>query len=317
MATPTMVTISGTLNPLLRATQVVCYIPQTLRHNASNSVYLPTPITATVAANGTFELIVPAGNDPAWAPLNLSSKFTIVGPDLHESFWAVVPYSDQTLDFSVLVPSDPSDGTLYATFNHTHTSASLSAAVLEAIERAGRVFGTTELIVPRNEASHFLRPTTGQLYIAHYTALATRTYLRLRTSTGAAAGGTTSAWVGVLDWTGTQYIPNVVSVDDPTRWANPNASYPTQIFKANLSGAADLADPGFDQVEGQEYGMFVLWNGSGSGPELACAAFNPDDAFLTPRKAVYMPLAAPPSGNLQAEWVAGASPRYQALLMDS
>jgi hypothetical protein len=102
-------------------------------------------------------------------------------------------------------------------------------------------------------------------------------------------------------------------VDDPTRWTAANTTYNTLIFRTDDAhfGAADLTRPGFSKVAGNDYVAFLLWNGSGDPPEISANRIDPDAALLSPRKAVYIDLAAPPSSSLMAAWVAGTERRFQ------
>src|SRR5690349_9730233 len=119
MTTPTLITVTGTTNPLLGATEVWFRVPSILRHSSTDSVYLPVTLKAAVALDGTFSIVVPATNDPAWSPSNWTYKVTIIGPNLVEQYDAQVPYNQTPLDFSDILPSlSPSLGTLYAAYSH-------------------------------------------------------------------------------------------------------------------------------------------------------------------------------------------------------
>jgi len=122
MATPTMITINGDLNPAFGATQVAFRVPTPIRYNAGPDVLLPQTVLANVSqVDGTFTIDVPASNDPSWSPANWTYEITIVGPNLNYSFVAQIPVDVSPLNFSSILPAQSASlGTLYAAFNHTH-----------------------------------------------------------------------------------------------------------------------------------------------------------------------------------------------------
>lgn len=186
--------------------------------------------------------------------------------------------------------------------------------LVAAAEGADRVSALGEFALRRDDATSYLPLQDGRIFLTHFTALTTETILSVDTRTGdQGATSAEAAWIGFLRWTGTQYALDSVSVDDPTRWTAANTTYNTLIFQTDDAhfGAADLTRPGFNKVAGNDYVAFLLWNGSGDPPEICANRIDPDAALLTPRKAVYIDLSAPPSSSLEAAWVAGTERRFQ------
>lgn len=186
--------------------------------------------------------------------------------------------------------------------------------LVAAAEGADRLSALGEFALRRDDAASYLPLQDGRVFLSHFTALTTETILSVDTRTGdQGATSADNAWIGFLRWTGTQYTLDSVSVDDPTRWTAANTTYNTLIFRTDDAhfGAADLTRPGFSKVAGTDYVAFLLWNGSGDPPEICANRIDPDAALLTPRKAVYIDLAAPPSSSLEAAWVAGTERRFQ------
>jgi hypothetical protein len=120
MATPTLVTVTGTLHPQLNASRVEFWIPTLVRFGTGPDVVLPGlgPNTS-VASDGTFTLPVYGTNDPNWNPTNWNYKVKVLGANLHQEFYTQVPYDAGSLDFAALLPAQSASlGTLYAAFNH-------------------------------------------------------------------------------------------------------------------------------------------------------------------------------------------------------
>lgn len=285
-------------------------------------------------ANGSFEVELPGSGVPGFSPATHTYQVLAQVGGVQRRGTVTLPYTDVEVWFDEVIQWDDAEvviGTTYATLAqlnsglatkaatvHTHTASQVtdfSSAASLAIQRIQRVVSGGELVLPRGEASAKLPMTSGRLYLSHFTGLTTQTIQSLETTTGdQGATGTDNAWVGILRWTGTQYDLDSVSVDDPTRWANPNTAYPTPLFQCNEVGLADESEPGFNEIAGQEYVAWYLWVGDGDQPQLWGSQVNPATALLTPRQNAYMELTAPPSSSLQAGWVAGVMERFQGLL---
>jgi len=122
MATPTLVTVAGSLNPLLKAEKVIFRIPTILRYSQGPDLILPgDQLSTTVPSNGQISLPVYGTNDPDWSPANWNYRVIIEGANLHIEYQAQVPYDAGTIDFPAILPSQSASlGTLYASFNHGH-----------------------------------------------------------------------------------------------------------------------------------------------------------------------------------------------------
>lgn len=122
MATPTLVTIVGDLNPALAASRVEFWIPTIVRSATGPDVILPgLAHQAVPAVDGTFSLQVYGTNDPDWNPANWTYKVKIVGDNVQQEFNVQVPYNVGTINFAALLPMlSASLGTLYAAYSHGH-----------------------------------------------------------------------------------------------------------------------------------------------------------------------------------------------------
>lgn len=290
-------------------------------------------VSVVLDTDGSFSAVLPATNDPGWTPQNFTYRVVArVGSSVRLGTISL-DYQTTTVDFDTLIQWDESEvtpGTTYATLaqltsglagkansSHTHTVSQITDFVSEAwqawdaTERASSV---GEYVLRRDDASFYLPLQDGRMFMSHFRAATSQTILTVETRTGdQAATLPDNAWIGFLKWTGTQYTLEAVSVDDPTRWTAANTTYDTQVFRTDDAhfGAPDLTRPGFIPVADTDYIFFLLWNGSGTPPEVLANQIDPASGLVTPRKAVYIDLAAPPSSALMAEWVAGTERRFQ------
>jgi hypothetical protein len=181
-----------------------------------------------------------------------------------------------------------------------------------------RVVDGGEYVLDRGEIVTSSPITTGNLWVTHFVAAKTETIMSIQTNTGGSgtvAVDADNAWVGVFDWDGTQYTPNVVSVDDPTRWTAEYQAYDTEIFAALGNGTADLGEPGFHKVAGREYGWWQLWIGGGQPPSLPTGGGNYLDSTVEPRTNAWMGTqTAPPAAVYQGAWFAPDSRRIQGYM---
>lgn len=181
-----------------------------------------------------------------------------------------------------------------------------------------RVVSTGEYVLPRGEITLSTPATTGNLWVTHFTAARTETILSLVTGTGGSgtvAASATHAWVGVLNWDGTQYTPNAVSTDDPTLWTAQFQTYDTPVFAASGAGTANTGSPGFRKVAGQRYAFFVLWIGAGQAPSLPAGGGWYADSMVEPRINAWIgSQTGPPASAYQGGWFGTDSRRFQALM---
>ncbi len=184
--------------------------------------------------------------------------------------------------------------------------------LIAAASGADRICDAGEYVLDRDEIIGNTPATTGNLYMTHFRGARTQTVMTLKTGTGGSGTVATSAshaWIGIMDWDGTDYTPNVISVDDPTRWTSEFASYDTPIFDA----ATGLVQ-GFHEVQGQEYGMWVLWVGSGQPPALPAGVGWYQDSLEPPRKNAFFITDTPPSVPVSGAFFGPDSRRFQAQL---
>lgn len=181
-----------------------------------------------------------------------------------------------------------------------------------------RVVDDGEYVLPRGDITLATPATTGNLWVTHFVAAKTETITSMKTGVGdssTVAVDADHAWVGVLNFNGTQYTKNAVSVDDPTLWATEFGTYDTALFAAGADGLAATGSPGFQKVAGVEYAAFVLWIGTGQAPSLPAGGGFYQESLITPRTNAWIgSQTAPPSGALLQEWFAPDSRRFQALL---
>lgn len=201
------------------------------------------------------------------------------------------------------------------------TFQSIDRPAREVAARAladGRVVDDGEYVLPRGDIVTSTPVTTGNLWVTHFTAMVTETIASVQTNTG--GSGTVAvdadhAWTGVLNWDGTQYTPNCVSVDDPSRWTGEFQAYNTLLFSADGSGIADEDLPGFHKVAGLEYAYFLLWIGAGQAPSLPAGQGNYLDSMVEPRTNAWIGTqTGPPAAAYQAGWFAPDSRRFQGYL---
>lgn len=202
--------------------------------------------------------------------------------------------------------SDPHGDRAFAT-------NAIAAALLAANPR---VVDEGEYVLDRGDVITASPSLTGTLYVTHFTAAVTETIQTIRTGTGGSgsvAVGSEHAWIGVLRWDGTNYVPEVVSVDDPTRWTAEFATYDTQLWAWDHAGEPGFE--GFDKVAGQDYAEFRLWIGSGQPPSLAAGGGWYQDSLVPPRtNGQLFNQTQPPAAPLPGAFFGPDSRRFQALL---
>jgi hypothetical protein len=181
---------------------------------------------------------------------------------------------------------------------------------------SGRVVGGGEYVLPRGEAVTTALASTGNLWVTHFTAAKTELIQTVQTGTGGSgtvAVSATHAWVMFLDWDGTQYTPNAVSVDDPTRWTGEFQTYNTQLYRWDHAGQAGYE--GFQKVAGRKYAFGVLWIGAGQAPSLPGGSGWYQDSMVEPRTNAWIgSQTVPPTAAYQGVWFAPDSRRFQGYL---
>lgn len=323
MAALPTVTVTGTLyepdGDTLYNGLIYFNLPVLLKH-ADGTAVKPGLRDPYLVVDGAVSVELLYVDAPGWGPTGW--------------YWEVwIPEGSQRVKYTLAPSVDDPDGVTlgdllsttpvvvtgsdYALAGHTHTAAAVTdfaAASVYAIEARDRIVTPGELVLPRYLGGDSFQLVSSRMYATHFTALRTETILNVRTTCAQAASGQTHAWIGYLKWTGTNYTLDSISVDDPTRWTSA-ADYPTLLFQTDDAhfGAADLTRPGFQKVKGQSYIQIVQVVAS-VGPKLMGNLVNTSDAFVEPRQNGYMDLAAPPSSQLNAEWLTPSPFQFQGLM---
>jgi hypothetical protein len=284
----------------------------------------PTTDPAWSPQDWTYRVTIDGVEEPKWA----------------KPFRAGVPHDSPgaTLTLGMLLPVPASGGSLYAPINHTHltletwkdtpgaplTGAWLVGQVVLApdglwrcmtsgspgIWRAASGPEVSRVVSDGEVAVDRLRPT-GQVALAdrlmvmtYFTAQVTETIQTFTTSTGGTglATGSTHAWVAIYKYDGVTHTPDAVSVDDPSRWAAPNANYATQLFDAAHPGVGGFE--GWHKVAGQRYASCMLWRGAGNAPQLPGSVVWPTEPYQEPRMNGLLPAQDfPPTVSFPAGFV--------------
>jgi hypothetical protein len=126
MTTPTPITVTAHFITATDQPAVVKVIFENTLYvsNSSGSTMVPSKIEGVVS-NGDLSMVVPASNDPTWAPVGWTWRIRTILDNAHEIVhYAVVPYNapGATINFGSLTPVADVDGTLYAAYNHTHST---------------------------------------------------------------------------------------------------------------------------------------------------------------------------------------------------
>lgn len=278
-----------------------------------STVVPPVPQVLEIGEAGTGSIEVPATDDPQWTPqgYDIAVRLEVGGVS---SFGTMqLSHLVTEVDFADVIEWNGSAtvGTTYATLTQ------LNALDAEKLDDPRNVT-VGELALPRHGAQP-ISLVPGRLHCTVFKALKTQTVGTIQTSTGdsdTVAVDADSAWIGVLRWNGATWDPVAVSVDDPTRWAVAGTDYPTAVYAVTPGvGTPNLADPGFDQVAGDTYAYWLIWNGAAEdAPSLYAAPCNAREARIDPTVAMYMDLSAPPSSALNDGWLVGDDRAYQGWL---
>lgn len=125
MATPTLITISGTLEErfgVADATASITFIPrQIIRHSDGTVITPNAPYRTVTDADGAFTLQVPATDDPAWTPQGWTYTVVVDTGERKHSWPAAVPYDTPGGQMPLPMPAvSASAGQAYAPIGHTH-----------------------------------------------------------------------------------------------------------------------------------------------------------------------------------------------------
>jgi len=106
----------------------------------TDTVMVPSTISATLDNTGSVSVALPATDDPDWTPVGWTYLFTAQFSKSFYSFEVVIPHNapDGILLISELVPAQNANSQLYATYSHTHaqyvSESEIGAVVGEAVE---------------------------------------------------------------------------------------------------------------------------------------------------------------------------------------
>jgi hypothetical protein len=289
------------------------------------SLVPPIDETVAIGINGSGTIDLPAVDASGWAPQGWA--YTVLGRTATGSFRGTLQLfaADDTVDLHERIQIDgaATAGTTYATLaqlttglagkadtGHTHTASQVTdfaaAADIRIRLASPRIVDAGEYVLDRGQITASSPLESGTLFLTHFTAAATETITTLRTGTGGSgtvATSSTHAWIGILNWDGTNYTPAASSVDDPTRWTAEFATYDTPLQSS------------WAKTAGQRYALFLLWIGSGQPPSLAAGGGWYQDSLIEPRSnALLFSQTAPPNGSLSGAFFGPDSRRFQALM---
>jgi hypothetical protein len=143
MARPTLITVKGTYLKLDGAPEsgsIQFFSPVTVLKSGDRDAVVPSSVKATLDSAGSFELQVPASNDPAWLPSGWEYRVVLRTTSDFSSFKTVMPYDAAGAELFItdLLPAQPGGSALYAAFNHVHSGyvqeSTVDQIVADAIE---------------------------------------------------------------------------------------------------------------------------------------------------------------------------------------
>jgi hypothetical protein len=180
-------------------------------------------------------------------------------------------------------------------------------AVLDALQPNERILTSGESVLRRGDISASFPLESGTMFVTHFRAAKTEAITKLRTGTGdgtTVGVSATHAWIGVLRWDGTNYIPVTESVDDPTRWTTQFATYDTPLQAT------------FNKTKGVDYALYILWIGSGQVPALPGAGGWYQDSLTAPRtNGLIFSQTQPPAAPLSGAFFGSDNRRFQAVML--
>lgn len=180
-------------------------------------------------------------------------------------------------------------------------------AALDALEANERLLASGETVLRRGDITVNSPLESGTLFVTHFRAAKSEVITKIRTGTGGSGTvgvGATHAWIGILRWDGTNYLPVTESVDDPTRWTAQFATYDTPLQAT------------FNKVKSVDYALYMLWIGSGQVPSLPAGGGWDQDSLTAPRtNALIFSQTQPPAAPLSGAFFGPDSRRFQGVLL--
>jgi hypothetical protein len=145
MAFPTLIVINGTLKKVDGTPEKGHIIFQSsvdVLSSTDSTVVVPSYRVATLDANGTFSIALPASNDPSWNPSSWTYRVSEQLSAGKREFRTIVPYdaSGGQYDYTHLVPAIDVDAQLYAPYNHVHPGGGGDAVTWDDVQNKPTTF---------------------------------------------------------------------------------------------------------------------------------------------------------------------------------
>lgn len=127
MARPTLITVKGTylkLDGTPESGTIQFFSTVQAMKSGDRFAVVPSEIKIQLDNTGSFEVVLPASNDPAWLPVGWTYKVVLRLSNDFSTFHTVVPYNaiNGEVFITALLPAQPGGSALYAASNHTHGS---------------------------------------------------------------------------------------------------------------------------------------------------------------------------------------------------
>lgn len=191
MTRPTLITVKGQFLRVDGTPEVGTLEFQskvyTLYSHASKAI-VPSRIRTALDSQGNFEIIVPATNDPDWAPVGWTYTLVIKLKEDYSIYEVSVPYDADNAELSLgeLIPVQGSTGIVpgnFAPLVHTHAAEQI---VNGTIALARLPVGTTASTVARGDHTHEGQGSSGPVDIEDVTGLTAALNSKANTSSLAA-----------------------------------------------------------------------------------------------------------------------------------
>lgn len=125
MALPTLITVKGTYLKLdgTPETGSIRFLSSVFAlKSGDRTAVVPSEVRVELDSTGSFEIVLPASNDPAWLPVGWTYKVVLKLSGNYSTFNTVIPYNaiNGIVFITALLPAEPGGSTIYAASNHTH-----------------------------------------------------------------------------------------------------------------------------------------------------------------------------------------------------
>lgn len=141
MALPTLITVKGTylkLDGTPETGTIQFFSTVFALKSGDRSAVVPSEIKIYLDDTGSFEIQLPASNDPAWIPVGWTYKVVLRLSSNYSVFNTVIPYDafNHELFITALLPAQPGGSALYAASNHVHSGYVLESTVEQIVADA-------------------------------------------------------------------------------------------------------------------------------------------------------------------------------------